>query len=107
MSHIGSHEIGHRIRVARLALGLSEQEAAARTGMSLRRYRRLENLGTLRSGPLIAVTHAFDVSIDWVVEGDRFTVRPRLVRTSGTIAILPSARTKPTTIRRERTMTGS
>jgi transcriptional regulator with XRE-family HTH domain len=64
-----NREIAHRICIARLALGLTEQQAAERTGMSLQSYQRLEAVGTQQFEPLRTIAHAFNASIDWIADG--------------------------------------
>jgi|SRR5215475_13083646 len=84
-----SQDIAHRIRVARAALGLGEKEAAARVRVSLRPYRRLETNGPrLTVEMVLKVAHAFDLSIDWLVDGDGNMSRHQ-ARTDSNVVVLP------------------
>ena len=62
---------GHRLRVTRLALGISEAEAAAACLITLRTYRRRE-AGLPYHGwhyGLSSFVHKYDVSWHWMLAG--------------------------------------
>jgi transcriptional regulator with XRE-family HTH domain len=84
--------VGHRYRVARLALGLTEEEAAAAAGVTVKTWHKWENAGprrTRRLGPLDFAVK-FDVSIGWLFCGQGSDVGRHLAEDAdGPIAILP------------------
>jgi transcriptional regulator with XRE-family HTH domain len=68
---IGWRAVGHRFRVARIALGMTEEETADACGISLRTYRRYESGGKQRSiNPISRFTEKYDVYIDWLLLGE-------------------------------------
>jgi len=82
---------GHRLMVTRLALGISEQEAADAYGVTLRTYRGYEAGKRSRGGGWMDFAEKYDVSIDWLCSGDPGYLRPHLTKgTRGKIAILPA-----------------
>ena len=69
---------GHRFRLTREALGLTEQEAAEAYGVSLRAYRRLEK-GAMQRGRLEKLScfaRKYSVSYRWLLEGKGKITRP-------------------------------
>src|SRR5690242_20697757 len=88
--------VGHRMRVTRLALGLSEQQAADGYGITLRTYRRWEkgHRQTQCAAPLCKFCLKYDVSMDWLICGDgRGWLGAHLRKNiGGKIAILPAER---------------
>jgi transcriptional regulator with XRE-family HTH domain len=60
-----------RLRVTRLVLGISETEAAAAARVSLRTYRKWE-AGHDRPTDtgILAFAYAYDVSLDWLANGE-------------------------------------
>jgi transcriptional regulator with XRE-family HTH domain len=71
---------GQRLRIVRLALGISEQEAAEAGGVTVQTYRR----GFVRR---------YDVSLDWLVRGKGEALGRHLSKNAGgKIAILPVSR---------------
>jgi transcriptional regulator with XRE-family HTH domain len=60
-----------RLPITRLVLGISEAEAAAAARVSLRTYRKWEagNDRPTDTG-LLAFAFAYDVSLDWLVNGE-------------------------------------
>jgi DNA-binding XRE family transcriptional regulator len=81
--------VSQRLRVARLALGLTEQEAAAELRVTRRTYRKWESGGcrllnhTARWTPFM---RKHGLSYDWLIDGDGARVGKRLQR--GKVAIL-------------------
>jgi transcriptional regulator with XRE-family HTH domain len=90
--------VGHRYRVARLALGLTEEEAAAAAGVAVRTWRKWERTGPRRArrlGPLDFAAR-FDVSIGWLFCGQGSDIGRHLARGAhGSIAILPRGKGCP------------
>ena len=62
---------GQRLRLARSVLSITEREAAAAHGVTLRTYRRWERGGpqTNSSRGLTAFCKAYGVSVDWLMLG--------------------------------------
>jgi len=90
-------ETGHRLRVTRLALGITEREAAAASGVTVRTYRRWEAGGYPRGTGLRDFAARYDVSMDWLLFGGAATIRPHLAkRAGGKLAILPVRRPEAT-----------
>jgi transcriptional regulator with XRE-family HTH domain len=67
-----SRGYGHRLRLARLTLGVTEGEVAAALGITLRTYRRWEARvwPHVQAGPILAFAQMYGVSVDWLVTGD-------------------------------------
>ena len=84
--------LGHRLRVTRIALGISEAEAAASAQCCLRTWRKYEETGRVRGGyPLVCFAGKYDISLDWLVSGDGAMVRSHLGKgAQGKVAILPA-----------------
>lgn len=83
---------GRRLCVARLVLGVTEGEAPAALGITLRTYRKWEarRWPHVSAGPVLAFAEIYNVSVDWLVYGEGFGLKPHLtVRTAGKLAILP------------------
>lgn len=83
--------IGHRLRVVRAALGLTEREAADAFGVTLRTYRRYE-AGCVGNRPLTIVRFAcrYAISLDWIIYGESDRIGPHLAKDAkGKVAILP------------------
>jgi transcriptional regulator with XRE-family HTH domain len=94
MSGIDGPGFGHRLRITRLALGITEQEAADAAGSTVRTWRKWEAGGFSGCLKIVDFAGKFDVSLDWLVDGDTARVRDHLVKhANGKIAILP--RRKP------------
>lgn len=86
-------EIGRRYHVARLALGLTEQEAADAHGVTLRTYRKWEAGGRQTNNPdhLVRFAEKYDVSLDWLMVGEADNIGIHLAKhAKGKIAILPA-----------------
>ncbi len=82
-----------RLRIARLALNISEAEAAAAHGITLRTYRRWE--AGLPQGastwPVLKFAKAYDISLDWLIGGDGRWLKVHMTKQArGKIAILPT-----------------
>jgi transcriptional regulator with XRE-family HTH domain len=71
---------GARIRTARIASGLSVQEAADAIGVSVRRFMRFESGQPFRGGhfALSIFARRFGVDRDWLLGGSGPRPRPRL-----------------------------
>jgi len=84
-------QFGRRLRVARIALGISEQEAADAHGITLATYRRREaGKPWLSMRPLLRFVGVYDVSLDWLFFGDGRNVERHLsINRGNRIAILP------------------
>jgi transcriptional regulator with XRE-family HTH domain len=85
-------ETGLRLRITRLTLCLSEAEAAAGYGVTLRTYRKWEagRRQTNSPVPFCKFGEAFDVSLDWIVFGKGYGLRRhRTTMAAGKLAILP------------------
>ena len=82
---------GHRLRVTRLVLGLTEEQAAAAAGRSVKTWRKYEETGTgLCTVPLLLFAGRYGVSLDWLLCGDAARIHPRLAKhAQGKVAILP------------------
>jgi transcriptional regulator with XRE-family HTH domain len=82
---------GHRPRVTRICLGISEADAAKAFGVTLRTYRKYEAGNPQRGAfPLVNFAEAYDVSLDWLIEGEGHGLRTHLKKNSGRkVAILP------------------
>jgi transcriptional regulator with XRE-family HTH domain len=85
---------GRRLRVARLALGVTEKEAASAATVTLRTWRKWESGAVPRGNifKLVSFADKYDVSLDWLITGDGAGVGNHLARSArGKIAILPAA----------------
>lgn len=81
-----------RMRVARVALGHTEKQAAQKCEVSVRRYRRLESGLPFRGGyrAIILFAQEYQVSFDWLYEGVGDNMGKHLsVNRGGKVAILP------------------
>jgi transcriptional regulator with XRE-family HTH domain len=65
-------QIGHRLRTARLAWGLSQEQLSARSGVSAHAIGLIERgqVTRLRFGTLIALTNALDIEPSWLLSVD-------------------------------------
>lgn len=78
---------GHRLRVTRIALGLTEKETAAAHKVTLATYRGWEAGGrTYAPESCVDFAKRFDVSLDWLVCGEADRVKRHLQL--GKVAIL-------------------
>ena len=83
---------GRRLKITRLALGVSEGEAAAAYGVSLQTYRGYEAGKPQRGMSIMGFVDKFNVSIDWLIAGDVRGLGSHLAKNSqGKVAILPIA----------------
>jgi transcriptional regulator with XRE-family HTH domain len=81
---------GHRLRVTRLALGISEAEAAEAYGVTVPTYRKWERGGRERGGGFLKFSKRYDVNLDWLYMGDASLVGDHLSKgAKGKVAILP------------------
>ena len=79
---------GHRLRVTRLALGITEAEAATVAGRSVDTWRKYEATGKGRCTQAVCRFAAhYDVCLNWIFGGEAARVRALL--TKGKVAILP------------------
>ena len=90
-SAINWREAGRRLRVTRLVLGLSEAESC-RCIRRLQTYRKYEAGARQTSmSPSLNFAQKFDVSLDWLVQGEAGGIRSHLAKhSSGKPAILPA-----------------
>jgi transcriptional regulator with XRE-family HTH domain len=84
-------DYGHRLRVTRIVLGISEKEAAAAHGVTLATYRKWEDGRPPRSGkPYLAFSAKYDVNLDWLIAGEAANIGGHLSnRAPGKVALLP------------------
>jgi hypothetical protein len=85
-------EFGHRLRVTRIALDLTEEEAAAAAGRTVETWRRYEETGMGNiTGPILLVTKRYNISLDWLfcAAGGGGRAHKSM---PGRIAILPASR---------------
>jgi hypothetical protein len=84
----------HRLRLARIALGLTEAEAAATATRSVRTWKKYEATGKGRSmtWPIRCFVNKYELSYDWLLcgEGGMFRRGRREKQPRGKIAILPT-----------------
>jgi transcriptional regulator with XRE-family HTH domain len=81
---------GRRLRVTRLALGISEKDAASAYGVTLQTYRKYENGAPERGSAFVDFAEKYDVSIDWLICGTSARLGSHLTKNrGGKIAILP------------------
>lgn len=84
---------GARMRILRLALGLTEAQAAAAYGVTLGTYQRYEAGAPMHGGTvkLMRFCRRYPaVSLDWLLEGDARGITRELSRPSNSnVAILP------------------
>ena len=90
----GKREVGRRLRLARLALGLTEKEAAKACRVTLRTYRGWEAgarpMSATSEFKLIEFACDHDVSLDWLFRDDPRRLGRHLTKNlGGKLAILP------------------
>lgn len=61
-----------RVRQARMAKGLSQQQIAEAVGMSQPNYYKIENGKTQRSGYINDIARVLGVDVDWLIGGDAY-----------------------------------
>jgi transcriptional regulator with XRE-family HTH domain len=87
-----SHRLyGQRLRVTRLVLGITEQEAADACGVMLKTYRGYEE-GQPERGYRVpnAFYVKYGVSLDWLLRGEADQIGSHLAKgAKGKVAILP------------------
>jgi transcriptional regulator with XRE-family HTH domain len=84
-------EHGNRLRVVRIVLDITEQEAADVCGVTLRTYRRYEQGGKQSNGrPIRNFARHYGVSLGWLHKGEGILNGEHLGRkATGKVAILP------------------
>jgi len=84
---------GHRLRVTRLALGLTEQQAAGDCGVSMRTYQKYESGHPQRgTSAMLKFVQKHDVSLDWLFNGEAEWIGRHLAQNAkGQVVILPAA----------------
>jgi hypothetical protein len=83
--------IGRRLRTTRIALEISEQEAADGFGVSLMTYRGYEAGRTQRGAGFASFARRYEVSIDWLMDGQAAGIGRHLAEDAkGKVAILPA-----------------
>jgi transcriptional regulator with XRE-family HTH domain len=81
---------GHRLRVTRLALGLTEQQAAEAYQVTLRTYRRYEDGQPQGSGSgWLRFAEKYDVRLSWLGGQGSLEIGRHLQFTKSKVAILP------------------
>jgi transcriptional regulator with XRE-family HTH domain len=81
-------DYSHRLRVTRLALGITEADAAEAHGVTLATYQKWEaGCRQLTVGFAIRFAEKYEVSLDWLIEGEAGNVGRHLA--GGKVAILP------------------
>jgi DNA-binding XRE family transcriptional regulator len=83
--------IGCRMQITRLALGLTEQQAATAWRVTLKTYRKWE-AGAPQRGmrSFLCFADQHDVSLNWLICGDAARLGGHLTtRANGKVAILP------------------
>jgi DNA-binding XRE family transcriptional regulator len=83
-----NRDISHRLRVARIALGLSEREAADKAGISITQYRACE-AGAHELAPAKHIADTLGICWHWCLSGNGAKIKPHLTNTTGKVAILP------------------
>src|SRR5262249_51649755 len=85
-------DYGHRLRVTRIVLGISENEAAAAHGVTLATYRKWEDGRPPRSCKSYLVFAAkYDVNLDWLIAGEAAYIGSHLSKLApGKVALLPN-----------------
>jgi|SRR6202035_3008316 transcriptional regulator with XRE-family HTH domain len=74
--------ISQRFRLTRLALGITEEEAADAYGVTVRTYRKYEDGQPLRND-FLGFVEKYDVSVDWLIYGDTSRLGKHLSKLSG------------------------
>jgi transcriptional regulator with XRE-family HTH domain len=82
---------GHRLRVVRIVLDVTEQEAADVCGVTLRTYRRYEQGAKRKSiRPVKNFARHYGVSLNWLADGEGILNSEHVGRkATGKVAILP------------------
>jgi transcriptional regulator with XRE-family HTH domain len=86
-------DFGHRLRVSRILLGLTEEKAAAAAGRTVTTWRRYEATGMGNiTGPILLFSERFNINLDWLFCGEGGGVRAHSYQNvTGKIAILPTS----------------
>ncbi len=69
---------GLRLRTARIALGLTEAEAAKAAGVTIGTWRRYEAGGRVRTRAMVKFCGLYSVNLDWLICGDARRISPTL-----------------------------
>jgi transcriptional regulator with XRE-family HTH domain len=91
-TRFGWRTVGHRMRVTRIVLGLSEQQAADAYGITLQTYRKYE-AGHPQRGtqPAHRFASKYSVPSDWLYDGEAGRIGQHLAKSAkGKVAILPT-----------------
>jgi transcriptional regulator with XRE-family HTH domain len=92
--HLTSNRaFGRRLRLVRLVLGLSEEDAATAMSVTIRTLRKWEAGGsrTNSAWPFVQFSRKYNVSLDWLLLGDARSIGAHLAkRSTGRLAILPA-----------------
>jgi len=82
--------VGHRLRVMRITLGISEAEAAAHC-VTLATYRKWEAGGKPQTGSFLDFAAKHSVSLDWLLSGNTHSLSQHLsINRGGKVSILPA-----------------
>jgi hypothetical protein len=81
----------HRLRVARIAVAISDVEAASVAGCTVQTWRKYETTGKGRcTRAMLFFCRRYDVSLDWLFLGEGVGVGGHLGKQAqGKVAILP------------------
>ena len=85
-------EYGQRLRVTRLALGITEADAAVAHGFTVRTYRRWEAGQPHRGGhrAIKAFADKYNIALEWLICGEASGLGDNLTgQHGGKLAILP------------------
>lgn len=69
---------GHRLRTARIAVGLTEEQAAKAAGITVVTWRRYERGGRIRTQAMVRFAGMYSVNLDWLICGDAQRISPTL-----------------------------
>src|SRR5262245_47644177 len=83
-------DYAYRLRVTRIVLGMTEKEAAAAHGVTLKTYLKWEDGRPPRSGkPYLAFVEKYDVNLDWLIVGETANIGSHLSKGApGKVALL-------------------
>ena len=84
--------VGHRMRVTRIALGISENEAATAHDVTVNTYRRYEaGVKQRASNGWLQFCERFDISLDYYLHGGTHNMGQHLsINRGGKVSILPA-----------------
>jgi transcriptional regulator with XRE-family HTH domain len=81
---------GDRLRLVRLLLGISEEQAADAHGVTVQTYKKWEAGGRQRGASRARTSKNYDISIDWLFSGRANLLKKQIAfNPGGKLAILP------------------